>query len=75
MALLYMSCALLSAVKGQGEGRLASALKKEAIQQINRRLCNSRTANTSETICSIGFLSTGIWVCTKSEMGHPDMRL
>jgi len=68
MALLYMSCSFLSAIKGENEGRLASILKKEAIKQINHMVKDPRTAYTSETVSAIGFLSAGNWVCTNLKM-------
>lgn len=69
MSILYTSSALLSSVKSEGESRLAKAIKKEAIRQINIRLNDKRIANTSETISALAFLSTGVWVGLRLHVG------
>ena len=62
MSLLYASCSHLEAVREGGESQLSIAIKTEAMRQINLRLDDPKKRNTSETLVSIGYLSSGVFV-------------
>lgn len=68
ICMLYLCCWNLAALRDEPNGalvNLASLIKNEGIQQINKRLSDPKTACTTETITAISWLSAGVWVCTR----------
>ena len=62
LALLYSSCAHLNAMRNRGETALSMAIKAESMRQIQYLLDDPEKRNTTVTVASIGYMSSGVCV-------------